>query len=55
MSPVAACSGVDCENKVLNSESAEVVKNGSLPNDNIGKGDRKQSNYPCRFFTKWHK
>ena len=42
MSPVAACSGVDCENKVLNSESAEVVKNGSLPNDNIGKGDRKK-------------
>ena len=42
MSPVAACSGVDCEIKVLNSESAEVVKNGSLPNDNIGKGDRKK-------------
>ena len=42
MSPVAACSGVDCENKVLNSESAEVVKNGSLPNDNIGKADRKK-------------
>ena len=42
MSPVAACSGVDCENKVLNSESAEVVKNGSLPNDNIGKGGRKK-------------
>ena len=42
MSPVAACFGVDCENKVLNSESAEVVKNGSLPNDNIGKCDRKK-------------
>ena len=42
MSPVAACSGVDFENKVLNSESAEVVKNGSLPNNNIGKGDRKK-------------
>ena len=42
MSPVAACSGVDCENKVLNSESAEVVKNKALPNDNIGKGDRKK-------------
>ena len=42
MSPVAACSGVDCENRVLNSESAEVVKNGSLPNDNIGKCDRKK-------------
>ena len=35
MSPVAAWSSVDCENEVLNSESAEVVKNGSLPNDNI--------------------
>ena len=42
MLSVATCSGVDCENKVLNSESAEVVKNGSLPNDNIGKGDRKK-------------
>ena len=42
MLPVAAYSGVDCENKVLNSESAEVVKNGSLPKDNIGKGDRKK-------------
>ena len=42
MSPVAAHSGVDCENKFLNSESAEVVKNGSLPNNNISKGDRKK-------------
>ena len=42
MLPVAACSGVDSEKKVLNSKSAEVVKNGSLPNDNIGKGDRKK-------------
>ena len=42
MLPVAVCSGVDCKNKVLNSESAEVVKNGSLPNDNIGKGNRKK-------------
>ena len=40
ISLVAACSGVDCENKVLNSESVETVKNGSLPKDNIGKGDR---------------
>ena len=26
MSPVATWSGVDCENKVLNSQSADVVK-----------------------------
>ena len=42
MSPIAIYSNINCENKILNSESTEVVKNKSLPNDNIGKGDRKK-------------
>ena len=50
MSPVATYSNINCDNKVLNHESTEAIKNKTLPNDNIDKG-----NYPWRFFTKWHK
>ena len=38
MSPVATY----CDNKMLNDESTEAIKNKTLPNDNIGKGDRKK-------------
>ena len=31
-----------CDNKMLNDESTEAIKNKTLPNDNIGKGDRKK-------------
>ena len=42
MSPIATYSNINCDNKILNNESTEVVKNKTLPNDNIGKGDRKK-------------
>ena len=42
MSPVAAYSNINCDNKVLNHESTEAIKNKKLPNDNIDKGDRKK-------------
>ena len=42
MSPVATYSNINCDNKILNDESTEAVKNKTLPNDNIGKGDRKK-------------
>ena len=42
MSPVAAYSNINCDNKVLNHESTEAIKNTKLPNDNIDKGDRKK-------------
>ena len=37
MSPVGTYSNINCDNKTLNNESTEVVKNKALPNDNIGK------------------
>ena len=42
MSPIATYSNINCDNKILNNESAEVVKNKALSNDNIGKGARKK-------------
>ena len=42
MSPIATYSNINCDNKILNNESTEVVKNKTLPNDSIGKGDRKK-------------
>ena len=42
MSPVATYSNINCDNKVLNHESTEAIKNKTLPNDNIDKGDRKK-------------
>ena len=42
MSPIATYSNINCGNKILNNESAEVVKNKALSNDNIGKGARKK-------------
>ena len=42
MSPVATYSNINCDNKILNHESTEAIKNKTLPNDNIDKGDRKK-------------
>ena len=42
LSPIATYSNINCDDKILNNESTEVVKNKTLPNDNIGKGDRKK-------------
>ena len=42
MSPIATYSSINCDNKILNNESTEVAKNRTLPNENIGKGDRKK-------------
>ena len=42
MSPIATYSNINCDNKILNNESTEVVKNKTLPNGSIGKGDRKK-------------
>ena len=42
MSPIAAYSDINCDNKILNNDSTELVKNKTLPNDNIGKGDMKK-------------
>ena len=42
MSPIATYSNINCDNKILSNESTEVVKNQTLPNDNIGKCDRKK-------------
>ena len=42
MSPIATYSSINCDNKILNNESTEVVQNKTLPNDNIDKGDRKK-------------
>ena len=42
ISPVATYSNINYVNKVLNHESTEVIKNKTLPNDNIDKGDRKK-------------
>ena len=42
MPPVEAYSNVNRDNKVLNHESTEEIKNKTLPNDNIDKGDRKK-------------
>ena len=42
MSPIATYSSINCDNKILNNESTEVAKNKTLPNENIGKGDRKK-------------
>ena len=36
MSPVATYSNINCDNKILNYESTEAVKN-NIPNDNIQK------------------
>ena len=41
MPPIATYSNTNCDNQILNNESTEVVKNKTLPNDNIGKGERK--------------
>ena len=35
MSPVATYSNINCDNKVLNHESTEAIKNETLPNGNI--------------------
>ena len=37
MSPVATYSNMNCDNKILNYESTEAVKNKNIPNDNIQK------------------
>ena len=42
MLPIATYSNINCDNKILNNESTEVVKNKTLSNDNIGQGDRKK-------------
>ena len=42
MSPVATYSNINCDNKVLNHESTEAIKNKTLPNDNIDKGNWKK-------------
>ena len=42
MSPVANYSNINCDNKILNYESTEAIKNKKIPNDNIDKGDRKK-------------
>ena len=42
MSPVATYSNINCDNKVLNHESAEAIKNKTLPNDNIDNGNSKK-------------
>ena len=42
MSPIASYSDINCDNKILNNDSTELVKNKTLPNDNIGKGDMKK-------------
>ena len=42
MSPIATYPTINCDKKILNNESTEVVQNNTLPNDNIGKGDRKK-------------
>ena len=42
MSPVATYSNVNCVNKILNHELTEAIKNKTLPNDNINKGERKK-------------
>ena len=46
MSPVATYSNINCDNKLLNHESTEAIKNKTLPNDNIDKGDRKKGIIP---------
>ena len=35
-------SNINCDNKILDHESTEIVKNKTLTADNIGKGDRKK-------------
>ena len=40
MSPVATCFNTNCDNKVLNHESTEAMKNETLPNDNINNRQR---------------
>ena len=42
MSPVGTYSNINCEFKISNHESTEAIKNKTLPNDDIGKGDRKK-------------
>ena len=42
ISPVATYSNINCDNKILNHELTEAIKNKTLPNNNIGKGDRKK-------------
>ena len=39
---VATYSNINCDNKILNHESTEAIKNKTFPNDNIDKGDRKK-------------
>ena len=42
MTPVATYSNIYCDNKIINHESTEAVKNKKLPNGNIGKGNKKR-------------
>ena len=42
MSSVATYSNINRDNKILNHESTEAIKNKKLPNENINKGDRKK-------------
>ena len=42
ISPVATYSNINCDNKILNHESTEAIKNKILLNNNISKGDRKK-------------
>ena len=42
MTPVATYSNINCDNKIINHESTEAVKNKTLPNGNIGKGNKKR-------------
>ena len=42
MSPVTTYSNINYGNKTLNHESTEAIKDKTLPNDNIDKGDRKK-------------
>ena len=42
MSPVETFSNINRDNNILNRQSTEAIKNKTLPNDNIDKGDRKK-------------
>ena len=42
MSSVATYFNINRDNKILNHESTEAIKNKKLPNENINKGDRKK-------------
>ena len=43
MLPVATYSNINCHSKILNYESTEAIKNKTLPNNNIDRGDRKKT------------